>query len=312
MKTIENEIKNLIGANKIKEAISKMVDYVADKDSELQNSLVLLSSQLQSIQSLMRQELIKLDEYNQNVSKISFSALSVCDQLIEQGYFDQEPTSTVQNEVAIKILFLSAAPVDEPTLKIGNEYLDIRRNLRKSKIKYRIMEDLDVDLDTFLETIWVEKPSIIHFAGLSDANGIILNDKNKKSTNICYNYLASSFKLFRETTKCVIFNAGHSQNFIKAISETIPYVIGVKCVNLYDDDAIAFTNGFYTSLAFEEDYEKAYIMGLHNLQNQKPNSPNPYVFFNKSVPYIHESDMEDVPVLENSCEKPVKGHKSKK
>lgn len=274
------ELKGLIAANKTREAIAKMAQIIGDKDADLLNNIIMISAQMSSNESLFSMRLIGVEEYNKTTAMTMRGILATLDELAQSAYFDaisdvEKPTNTViKIDNRIKIQFLGSNPSNLTRLQLEREYIEIRKIFKHHQEKFALTEEFDVTLDSFFEAIYLQKAKIIHFAGYSEEGFLILNRKNGGYQCVSFEYLAATFKLFRDYVECVFINAMYSDIFAKVVSRFIPNVIGIKGM-IMDRDAITFASGFYTAVSFEKDYAKAFIKAKDFLISERMNALTP-------------------------------------
>jgi hypothetical protein len=122
------------------------------------------------------------------------------------------------------------------------------------------------------------EPEIVHFAGHGtgdgqggtgrelippgevDAGGLVFEDDGGNAQLISGDSLARLFELCSDSVKCVVLNACYSAPQANAISQHIPFVIGMKEA-IGDQAAIKFAVGFYDALGAGRDFEKAFKFG---------------------------------------------------
>lgn len=282
------ELQGLISANKTQEAIAIMAKAIGDKNSQLRDDLVMLSSQISRNETLFMRGLIKTDDYALSGAQSIRAILAILEEVNQAGYLeamlsdtaDADKNTPVFVEKRTKIQFLAANPIDTSKLELEREYIEIRKIFKQHQSEFVLVESFDVTLETFFEAIFQEKAQIVQFSGMADNAGLILNRKDGTCHPISYEYLAATFKLFRNHVECVFINTMYSDVFAKVVSRFIPYVIGIKDM-ISDVEAITFAGGFYTALAFEKNYLKAFNQGKDlliqtRMQALKPEIPRSY------------------------------------
>ncbi len=304
------ELQGLISANKTQEAIAIMAKAIGDKNSQLRDDLVMLSSQISRNETLFIRGLIKTDDYAMAGAQSIRAILAMLEEVNQAGYLENMPSDNAEVdknapvfvEKRTKIQFLAANPIDTSKLELEREYIEIRKIFKQHQSEFVLVEAFDVTLESFFEAIFQEKAQIVQFSGMADVTGLILNRKDGTCHPISYEYLAATFKLFRNHVECVFINTMYSDIFAKVVSRFIPYVIGIKDM-ISDIDAITFAGGFYTALAFEKNYLKAFNQGKDlliqtRMQAIKPEIPRSYGFTNttqteeekiaelKKIPYV--------------------------
>lgn len=162
----------------------------------------------------------------------------------------------------IRILFLGASPINEVRLRLDEELRDIENGLKAATLReqFELKSKWAVTTKTLQESMLEENPTIVHFSGHGDTSGIAVEDTLGNSKTIDNDAIGSLFKLFSETTKCVVLNSCYSESQAREISKHIPYVIGMKS-SVNDRTAIAFAVGFYLALGAGKDIEFAFNMG---------------------------------------------------
>ncbi len=163
----------------------------------------------------------------------------------------------------IKILFLGASPLDEVKLRINEEVREIETGLKMASLRdnFDLKSEWAVTTKTLQQSMLDEKPTIVHFSGHGDYDGIYLEDSLGNSKLIENEAIENLFELFSENVKCVFLNSCYSASQASLISNHIPYVIGMKS-SVLDEVAILFSVGFYAALGAGRDIPFAYKMGL--------------------------------------------------
>jgi len=177
--------------------------------------------------------------------------------ILQEKLSNKEPI--IEN---IKILFLSASPIDEVRLRIDEELRDIETGLKLATLRdqFELKTKWAVTTKSLQQSLLDETPLIVHFSGHGDINGIAVEDSLGNSKLIENDAIGSLFELFSESIKCVVLNSCYSESQANEIAKHIPYVIGMKS-SVNDKAAIAFSVGFYTALGAGKDIEFAYRMG---------------------------------------------------
>lgn len=132
-----------------------------------------------------------------------------------------------------------------------------------------------------------ENPQIVHFSGhgvttgltekaeegsrslffeeeetnLNDYDGgIVVEDDQGNMKVLPATALASLFKLFEGSVRCVLLNACYSQSQAKELKPHVPYIIGMNKA-VPDNAAIVFATGFYDALGAGKDIAEAFEHG---------------------------------------------------
>lgn len=163
----------------------------------------------------------------------------------------------------VKILFLVADPSDLARLRLGQELRDVRNNLQRSKQRDGFLLESRESLrpGDITQAIFDVEPKIVHFSGHGKSTGeLCFEDLQGKTQFIQPDALASLFELVSKQVSCVVLNACYSEAQAKAISEHIPYVLGMNKA-IGDKAAIKFAVGFYKALGAGRSFEDAYKFG---------------------------------------------------
>ena len=167
----------------------------------------------------------------------------------------------------IKILFISANPLDTARLQVDKEQREIDHELRLSRARDRF--DLIVAdaarPDDLQQAMLDHEPQVVHFSGHGSNEGVILEDEHGLPKLVSATALASLFKLFKGKVQCVVLNACYSEAQAKAIGQHVPYVIGMHS-EVPDGTALQFATGFYKGIAAGKSIEFAFDLGVNAVQ----------------------------------------------
>jgi Effector-associated domain 11 len=299
------ELQGLISANKTQEAIAIMAKAIGDKNTQLRDDLVMLSSQISRNETLFMRGLVKTDDYVMAGAQSIRAILAILEEVSLSGYLENLPSDNAevdQNapvfvEKRTKIQFLAANPIDTSKLELEREYIEIRKIFKPHQSEFVLVEAFDATLESFFEAIFQEKAQIVQFSGMAEENGLILNRKDGTCHPVSYEYLAATFKLFRNHVECVFINTMYSDVFAKVVSRFIPYAIGIKDM-ISDIEAITFAGGFYTALAFEKNYLKAFNQGKDLLIQTRMQSLNAEIPRSYGITNTTQTDAEKMDDLQ--------------
>ena len=156
----------------------------------------------------------------------------------------------------IKILFLAATPMDQKPLNTGleSQFENLIRTYDDEK-RFKVIQKHGVSPENFHNEIISVRPSIVHYGGHGDKEGIVLQGKNLQA-----DVLTRILKLSKKT-QCVVLNACNSLAIAKAAAEYVPYVVGTQD-KIDDNTAIAFVQGFYMGIISDMTIEEAFENGL--------------------------------------------------
>lgn len=210
------------------------------------------------------------EAYNISLAKLTNAVLHIIDEMEREGIdgkIPKPPQNPTLSDAKIKILFLGANPMDSTRLRIDKELRDIDTGLRMAAERDRIVlsQRWAVTDSVLQQALLDEKPTIVHFSGHGTEEGILLESEQGQSTLVPDEALADLFSLFSRYIRCVVLNACFSENQAKAISEYIPFVVGMNA-SMPDEAAIAFSIGFYRAIGAGEDVEFAFKMGCNAIK----------------------------------------------
>ena len=188
--------------------------------------------------------------------------------------------------ISVKILFLAADPSDASRLRLGQELRDIKERLRIAKApeKYQLEQRESVRVGDITQAIFDFEPNIIHFSGHGTSQGeLCFENEVGKFQPVKPDALAAMFELLVKHVNCVVLNACYSEIQAKAITQYIPFVVGMNDA-IGDQAAIAFAVGFYKALAANRSIEDAYKFGCVEIQLQGiPEHLKPVIYVKKDL-----------------------------
>lgn len=172
-----------------------------------------------------------------------------------------------ESDRPMKILVLAANPIDTPPLRLDEEVREIDEGLRRSRHRERfiITHRWAVRIRDLRRAMLDENPQIVHFSGHGDLGGLALEGEGGEAQLVGKEALAGLFELFAEQVNCVVLNACYSAEQADAISQHIPYVVGMQ-KEIGDRASIEFAVGFYDALGAGRSVEDAYAFGRNAIQ----------------------------------------------
>jgi WD40 repeat protein len=159
------------------------------------------------------------------------------------------------------ILICAANPADQEELTLDHEVRGIQEGLRHSREQFEVRQQWATRPQDLRRALLDYRPAYVHFCGHGAGDDGLVLEEHLASAEA----LAGLFKLFAETTKCVVLNACYSSIQAIAIAEHIQYVIGMN-KEIGDSAAIAFTSAFYDALGAGESVEFAFELGRNAIQ----------------------------------------------
>lgn len=163
----------------------------------------------------------------------------------------------------IVVLLLTSEPENNPRLRVGAEGREIKDIFDRAQMRERIrfVQRHAVRAKDISSALLDLKPTIVHFSGHGTQEGYLyFEDDAGRANPVEPQALSRLFRLFSKHTICVLLNACYSEDQATAISKHIYYVIGMEH-DIFDQGAMAFSEGFYQALGSGEDFEKAFQFG---------------------------------------------------
>jgi uncharacterized protein YjbI with pentapeptide repeats len=189
------------------------------------------------------------------------------------------------------ILILAANPRGTTVLKLDEEVREIQRDIERGKYRDRfvLQQRWAVQTPDIRRALLDYEPQILHFSGhgtgtespenasqsdrdispspesTQETEGLIFEDETGQPKLVSIEALSNLFQLFSDRIECVILNACYSEDQAQAISQHIPYVIGMKRA-IGDRAAIEFAIGFYDGILAGKSIAFAYKLGCSAIQ----------------------------------------------
>ncbi|MGH1363291.1 MAG: CHAT domain-containing protein [Calditrichia bacterium] len=166
----------------------------------------------------------------------------------------------------VKILFLGANSSSSP-LGLDLEVKQLQTNLKLAKERdtLEFSQEWAITVDSLMQAMLDESPTIVHFSGHGNESGIILQDGMGEPKVVSTDALSNMFKLFKDRLQCVVLNSCYSKPQAQAIRMHIPHVIGMSS-SIPDPAAIAFSTGFYKAVGAGKDIPFAFDLGKAAIQ----------------------------------------------
>lgn len=167
---------------------------------------------------------------------------------------------------SLKILMLSASPLNEDRLRVDEENREINRQIRSvSGHNITISSEFAVKVSDLQGHLLRERPAILHFSGHgSSSSAVVMEDSDGKSFPVDPDALTDLLRMFKDDLKCVILNCCYSNAQAMAIAKDIPIVIGSDD-SVGDQAASTFSYAFYRSLAHGRSIEEAFKFGVNEI-----------------------------------------------
>lgn len=263
---LKENVQQLISRAKTEQAIDSIAKWAKKNHHDnLKKDISLIEGKYTSLASKRNLGLISTSEIAMGESKISYSVLSLFDNLDKNDPIKEDDDATIDVSGQMKILMLTANPETTAKLNLDKEYAFIVRKLQQKQDQFKIILKKAVSGSEFKEFTQQEKPDILHFAGHGEKGkyaGIVVHNDDKNGEDVIeIPGLKALFKFFDNLSKkkaenqfkikVVLLNACYTEDQAKTISEYVEYVIGTN-VAIGDVAACAFSSGFYFQLAEDE------------------------------------------------------------
>jgi hypothetical protein len=159
----------------------------------------------------------------------------------------------------IKILFLSANPVEFTPLRLGAEIRDIEHNIRAAQraSAFQLISSWSVRPHDIMESLMIHRPDVVHFSGHAHEGKLILEDDAGHVKPVEGRHLVDLLSAFSDNLKLVFLNACFSLEGFSGLSRVIDYTVGTSS-ELPDDTAVRFSSCFYQALAYGHTVPSAY------------------------------------------------------
>jgi CHAT domain len=168
-----------------------------------------------------------------------------------------------------KILILSANPKRTDKLRLDEEVRDIELGLERSRRRdqFEIKTKWAVRWEDVRRAMVDFEPQVVHFSGHgAGEDGLVMEDASGQMQLVTKDALSRLFRLFKNSTECVVLNACYSEVQARAIYEHIDCVIGMNST-VQDSAAKEFAVGFYDGLGAGYSSQRAFDLGCSGVLN---------------------------------------------
>ncbi|MEM7130872.1 MAG: CHAT domain-containing protein [Chloroflexota bacterium] len=174
---------------------------------------------------------------------------------------EQIPTPADQ---PIKILYLSANPLETEDLRIAEEIraIDQAMQLSAYRERYQILTHGAVQIDDLQPLLMRHSPHIVHFSGHgTESSELILQNAQSQRVIVPSQALSKLFHLLRDNIECVVLSACYSASQAQSIVAHIDVVIGMSDL-VSNEVAKTFATAFYRALGYQRSYQDAFRLGI--------------------------------------------------
>ncbi|MCI4671438.1 MAG: response regulator [Bacteroidia bacterium] len=191
----------------------------------------------------------------------------------------------------IRILFLASDSMNLKE-KADLELREIKGELTgrsKNREMFKFEQRSAVRIKDFYRAIIDERPEILHFSGVANEEGLILEGKNGEEQIAFSEGLVKLFSLIQSESQkndnkplmCAFINANHSSNLAEQLSTYVQYVIGIEG-EVPEDEAILFATAFYDAIGAGKQVPFAFQLGKSNLALNNKNHSDSFQIFTQS------------------------------
>jgi hypothetical protein len=177
-------------------------------------------------------------------------------------------TKNIIERKNLKVVVLSASPLDQDRLRLEEEARDLKEKLRmvtSPTVELTVVNEWAVRTDQIQDILLNEKPRVLHFSGHGDRGSLVFEDRSGFAKEVSAEDFAELIELNRSFVECVVLNACYSEDVATLVKPHVKCVIGCDA-SIGDDAAIAFSRAFYRSLAHGSDYEAAFKLAVNDVK----------------------------------------------
>lgn len=182
------------------------------------------------------------------------------------------------------VLMLSANPKGTAPLRLDEELREVKEGLiRRAKFRdnFSLVSEHAIRTRDVHRAMLDYQPYILHFSGHgAGTQGLILEDESGGGKEVSGESIAQLFALFKDSLQCVLLNACYSEVQAKAISEHIPFVIGMSA-EIGDKAAIEFAVAFYDAIGAGKDIRFAFDLATVAIKMVGINQDHVPILFSK-------------------------------
>lgn len=161
-----------------------------------------------------------------------------------------------------KILFLGLEPADYQPLQLTRESQEITDALRRTTYRdhFVVCQEWGFQAQQLPGLLMCHAPKVVHMSGHGDLSGQLLFPLvGEESAPADMLVLSKLFELFKDV-RCVVLNACRSAEQARMLARHVNVVIGVDRA-IGDEDAIAFSRGFYEAVGQGMSVADAFRLG---------------------------------------------------
>lgn len=175
-----------------------------------------------------------------------------------------------------KILFLAANPAGLIARKLDEEAHEIEEELRRAsrRDRFEFVPRAAARPMDLLRALREVKPSIVHFAGHTQAGDVYLTGENGQPAQVTEDALHATFGAAGQSVQIVILNGCATESLAERLCGFVPICVGTPPATT-DDAARAFSVGLYGALASGESAARACLQGNAAMHLEAPGDHDP-------------------------------------
>lgn len=169
----------------------------------------------------------------------------------------------------LNVLVITASPAERKKLDLKPEVDAIKTKFLDGVqgSRFHIEPIYDATVDILSNTFRRFQPEVLHFSGHA-LRGELLFEGGKSGQRVPRESFAQLIALLKERLRCVVLNACTSEAQAAELAPSVDCVIGMR-EGIDDDEAIAFSKGFYEALAWGDSVGKAAELGCIRVRMER-------------------------------------------
>ena len=210
----------------------------------------------------------RVEQINVNFRSLRIKTGAFCDLLKQlpiattsiEGVFNSLKGKLLVCHESVRILFLTASPIDVKRVRSDKEFRLLTEAIKKSpmSVEYTVEEVRCCRLQDLASAIRRHRPTILHFSGHADADGLGFEDDESRYDAIEVSKLEGLMKQGVENgLRTVVLNACSTAEQSECIANLVGCVISMKGI-VDDEPAIKFAQVFYGVLGEGKDVKEAF------------------------------------------------------
>lgn len=277
MKNNRSSIENLIINSQFEEAIDKLFKDDDKSGRRYRHELVIIRNNLEELNRNKNIGVLSFKEESIERNNIVNKLLDIYRKVSNSNLdIEEEKKVKIDLNEELKILFISANPINEIRLQIDKEHRLIKQAIRQGarRDKFRFLQpQLAVTIQELI-VAFNDLPEIIHFSGHGTEDGLVITNEQNESQQLAIRPLKRLFKRLDGKVKVVLLNSCYSAEQAREISKFGCHVVGYN-LPIGDQAAISFAQGLYIGLGegkiFDDAFDDAMIV-LETMASQYSDS----------------------------------------